>query len=362
MVLRKCEICNYSTTSKFNFEKHLQTKKHQHKLTKISKNEQKNVEKCGKNVEKCGKNVEKSSDLIDNRTQKCLQKSSDLKCHFCCKIFSRSDSLQRHISICKLNIAQNCSILLPKNVENEINYTCCYCDFKTLKKFNLTRHYEICKNRKSFENEEIKRLQKIITEKEHTQQLVEKDLEKEKAVNIEKDKTIEIAKKSKHVINNINTTNKTINYLNNTYGDMIAMEQFLYNLEHTEQLTQEEREKLLISFKDSGIELFARSFSHIMKENCRRQLLKEGLPDMGLIPLFCSDGNLRSHKEKGDQGWNTKYDDHNLNKMINISSSQVFQSYRKPLVIFGKDRNKVFKQIKKDNHSKNEKSVQIEEN
>ena len=226
--------------------------------------------------------------------------------------------------------------------------------------FNLTRHYEICKNRKSFENEEIKRLQKIITEKEHTQQLVEKDLEKEKAVNIEKDKTIEIAKKSKHVINNINTTNKTINYLNNTYGDMIAMEQFLYNLEHTEQLTQEEREKLLISFKDSGIELFARSFSHIMKENCRRQLLKEGLPDIGLIPLYCSDGNLRSHKEKGDQGWNTKYDDHNLNKMINISSSQVFQSYRKPLVIFGKDRNKVFKQLKKDNHSKNEKKKEID--
>ena len=29
---------------------------------------------------------------------------------------------------------------------------------------------------------------------------------------------------------------------------MIAMEQFLYNLEHTQQLTQEEREKLLISF------------------------------------------------------------------------------------------------------------------
>ena len=360
MVLRKCEICNYSTSSKFNFEKHLRTKKHLHKISESSKNEQKNVEKCGKNVEKCGENVEKSSDLEHNRTKKSPKKSSDLKCKFCCKMFSRSDSLQRHISICKLNIAQNCSILLLKNVENEIQYNCTYCDFKTLKKFNLTRHYEICKNRKSFENEEIKRLQKIITEKEHIQQLVEKDLEKEKAVNQEKDKTIEIAKKSKQVINNINTTNKTINYLNNTYGDMIAMEQFLYNLEHTEQLTQEEREKLLISFKDSGIELFARSFSHIMKENCRRQLLKEGLPDMGLIPLYCSDGNLRSHKEKGDQGWNTKYDDHILNKMINISTNQVFQSYRKPLVIFGKDRNKVFKQLKQDNHSKNEKKKEID--
>ena len=60
MVLRKCEICNYSTTSKFYFEKHLQTKKHLHKMSENSKNEQKNVEKCGKmwkNVEKMWKKV-----------------------------------------------------------------------------------------------------------------------------------------------------------------------------------------------------------------------------------------------------------------------------------------------------------------
>ena len=81
---------------------------------------------------------------------------------------------------------------------------------------------------------------------------------------------------------------------------------------------------------------------------------------MGLIPLYCSDGNLRSHKEKGDQGWNTKYDDHSLNKMINISSNQVFQSYRKPVVIFGKDRNKVFKQLKQDNQSLQLRVVQLE--
>ena len=91
-----------------------------------------------------------------------------------------------------------------------------------------------------------------------------------------------------------------------------------------------------------------------MKENCRRQLLKEGLPEMDIIPLYCSDGNLRSHKEKGNQGWNTHYDNNSLNKMINISSDQVYESYQKSLMIFGKERNKVFKQIKQDNHSQNE--------
>ena len=343
MVLRKCEFCNYSTASKFNFEKHLQTKKHLHKMSENSKNEQKNVEKCGKNVEK-------SSDLILPTTkmiEKSPHKSSDLNCVFCSKNFSRPDSLKRHISVCKLNFNIFCIHKDPqgsKNVEKSSDFQCHFCHNTYQTKRGLNKHVKNCLTR----------------EKDFQNKLLQKDLEREQAVNREKEKTIEIAKKSKQVINNINTTNKTINYLNNTYGDMIAMEQFLYNLEHTEQLTQEEREKLLISFKDSGIELFARSFSHIMKENCRRQLLKEGLPDMGLIPLYCSDGNLRSHKEKGDQGWNTKYDDHNLNKMINISSSQVFQSYRKPLVIFGKDRNKVFKQLKKDNHSKNEKKKEID--
>ena len=356
MVLRKCEICNYSTSSKFNFEKHLQTKKHLHKISENSKNEQKNVQNCEKNVQNCAKLCTKTNNIKENSTKIEVEKSSDFECQFCTKTFASVYSLKRHISICKLNISQKKILKNPinsKNVQKSSDFRCQFCDKSFSSQSNVTRHENKCFQYQS-------NLQEIESEYKHKISLLEKDLEKEKAVNKEKDKTIEIAKKSKQVINNINTTNKTINYLNNTYGDMIAMEQFLYNLEHTEQLTQEEREKLLISFKDSGIELFARSFSHIMKENCRRQLLKEGLPDMGLIPLYCSDGNLRSHKEKGDQGWNTKYDDHSLNKMINISSNQVFQSYRKPLVIFGKDRNKVFKQLKQDNHSKNEKKKEID--
>ncbi len=227
MVLRKCEICNYSTASKFNFEKHLRTKKHLHNMSENSKNEQKNVEKCGKNVEKCGENVEKSSDLKDIRTENSPKKSSDLKCQFCSKIFSRSDSLYRHISICKLNISQKKILKIPinsKNVEKSSDFRCQFCNKSFSSQSNVTRHENKCFQYQS-------NLHEIECEYKHKISLLEKDLEKEKAVNQEKDKTIEIAKKSKQVINNINTTNKTINYLNNTYGDMIAMEQFLYNLD-----------------------------------------------------------------------------------------------------------------------------------
>ena len=319
-------------------------------MSENSQNEQKNVEKCGKNVEK-------SSDLIPditNLTEKSPPKSSDFVCVFCSKNFSRLDSLKRHISVCKLNFNIFCFHKDPqgsKNVEKKRNFECHYCHNSYQTKRGLNKHVRTCLLREQTNHQKDTQIL-----------LLQKDLEKEHALNQEKDKTIEIAKNSKKIINNVNTTNKTINYLNNQYGEMIAMEQFLYNLQHTEQLTQEEREKLLVSYKDSGIELFARSFSHIMKENCRRQLLKEGLPEMDIIPLYCSDGNLRSHKEKGHQGWNTHYDDHSLNKMINISSDQVYESYQKSLMIFGKERNKVFKQIKQDNHSQNESPEKITNN
>ena len=40
--------------------------------------------------------------------------------------------------------------------------------------------------------------------------------------------------------------------------------------------------------------------------------------------------------------------------MINISSDQVYESHRQPLVIIGRHRDKVFKLVKKDNHSQSE--------
>ena len=146
---------------------------------------------------------------------------------------------------------------------------------------------------------------------------------------------------------------------------MISMEKFLYNLENTEQLTHHERDLLLMAFKENGIELFARSFSQIMKDNCKRQLIKEGLAEMHILPLYCSDSNLRSHKEKESQGWKTHYDNTSINKMISISSDQVYESHRQPLVIIGRHRDKVFKQVKKDNHSQSEKTpllINSEEN
>ena len=300
MSINKCLKCNFSTPNKYNYSQHLKTKKHlsQNQLN-APKNEGKNEENEENEQKNEGPKMKSSTDE-NPKELLLLEKVPHFECQFCGSFYSTQFNLNKQVKKCAYK-------------QDELTH--------------LKHSYET--------------------------KLLEKDLENKEKLLEQQQKTIEIVQKMKPSVTNItnNTTNKTINYLNTNYGEMIAMDKFLYNLQHTEQLTQQERQQLLTAYKDSGIELFARSFSHVMKENCRRQLLKEGLPEMDIIPLYCSDGNLRSHKEKDSQGWKTHYDNNSLNSMIYISSDQVYQSCRKPLMIFGKERNKVFKQIKQDNHT-----------
>ena len=113
MVSYLCQLCNYQTHIKCNYDKHLKTQKHLKKESLTDKN----VEKCGKNVENCGQIVDKSIKSISEKNQNeliLLEKSPPNICKFCSKKFSRPDSLKRHVSVCKLNLAPKCSQMLPK--------------------------------------------------------------------------------------------------------------------------------------------------------------------------------------------------------------------------------------------------------
>lgn len=339
----ECKYCNYQTKIKSNYKKHLNTNKHL-----------KNIENEGiedKNEEKSIKSI--AFESIVN--QKVSEPPPQKLCQWCTRPFSRTDNLYRHIRYCKYKIKS------PKHVDNTsttntINdLRCNYCHNNYKNKNSLNRHIKTCFSRKSQIDNLEQEKEKLEKEKEKI--ILEKDLEKEKAVNIEKDKAIELAKDSKSIYNITNNNNRTITYLNINYGNMIAMEQFLHNFEHKEQLSFKERENLLISYKENGIDVFARIFSYIMKQNCKRQLEKEGLGDMKLLPLFCSDGNLRSHKEKGSDGWKTHYDNSSINKMLNISNNQVYESHNEMLPIVGKERTRIFKEIKRDNHQNKLKTI-----
>ena len=390
------------------------------KMLKIVENCEKNVENSKKkitdNKEKILLKNNFNTEIKENSKLEISTFLNEKKCNFCCKILSRKDSLLRHLSSCKIkNYSQKNTekhLILKKNEKNEknenlfetkvkkdekdknnenlfetqvkkneknenlfetqikkneknesdenkINLLCQFC-FKTFNlKTNTLRHENKCfkKKKELLEMKYKYEFQLKEINMKTKEELLKKDIELEKALNKEKDKTIELIKDKNLIINNHQTNNKTINYLNYKFGNMINMERFLFNLEHNEQLTTEERKQLLIALDNCGIEVFARNFSYIMKENCKRQLIKEGIQGYNMIPLYCSDSNLRSHKEKKNEGWKSCYNNQSINSMINISSDQVYETYSKPLLIIGKSREKIYKQVKQDNCENKKKYV-----
>ena len=357
MSIYQCQKCNFSTPNKYNYTQHLKTKKHLSIIKLNAPENEQNEQKNEQNEQENEQNEQKKMHLTTEKNQKDAFFTAHLVCHYCCKEFSRPFNLRRHVSVCKINNESKIIQQNPKNVENSLsqkNFVCQFCSSSYSNQSNLNKHVRKCVAKESELNKMKNSYEQKLLE---TQTYYQHQLQTEQAINQEKEKTIDKVTKMKPVINNHITNNKTIQFLNQNYGDMIEMEQFLYNLEHTEQLTHEECASLLYSYKDNGLEMFARNFSHIMKENCKRQLMKEGIQDMELLPLYCSDGNFRSHKEKHPSGWKTHYDNYSINKMINISSDQVYKSHHQSMMIFGKQRNKIYKQIKQDNHSQKIKGI-----
>lgn len=370
MGIYTCDICSFSTPYKTRYTQHCLTNKHQKNThNDLSKNYASIAEK-----KKSREQMEKNQNNNSNNEQLMSK-----MCQFCGKIFQRKYNLQRHESVCEIN--KNIKIspgqdFAPTNTNlhqeifsNNCQHFCEYCQTTFSRQYTLDRHYKRCKALQIKETEkdrEIQKLKMIIHENEKDKEIAklkiiqEKEKEKFEALLEEKDKTIDFVQKSNTLVTNINHNNKTVNFLNNHYGEMIAMEKFLYNLEHHEQLTHQERNSLLLAYKENGIDVFSRSFSYIMKQNCKRQLMNEGKPDMKILPLFCSDGSLRSHKEKGKDGWKTHYDNKSINQMLNISNDQVYESHQEMICITGKERNRVYNAVKRDNHVEKMKQLEME--
>ena len=127
---------------------------------------------------------------------------------------------------------------------------------------------------------------------------------------------------------------------------MQTIENFLENLKHKYKLSITDRKCLLNTFNECGIDAFAETFSIIMKKYQSEQVEKGLLPTM---PIVCTDGNLRSMKEYHENGWQTTHSDSNIDKMIDISNDQIYESENTMVFLNSKDRKKIHNRIKKDN-------------
>ena len=114
MVLYFCKVCMFSTPNKFNYERHLVTKKH---LLKNRINAPENEQKNEQNEHSEPEKEHLKSAFITNQNLGKIEnapKSAHLKCLFCSKNFNKNFNLQRHISVCRLNLAPKSSEKLRK--------------------------------------------------------------------------------------------------------------------------------------------------------------------------------------------------------------------------------------------------------
>ena len=206
-----------------------------------------------------------------------------------------------------------------------------------------TKSQFICNDLNSNSNLQLEKLIDKIESIE--KKSIEKEVKLQKQ-NEELKKQIEDLKKTRAVTNIIHNQNNTINYLNINFGNVQTIEHFIHNLEYKYKLSYEDRKCLLNTYNECGIEGFADTFSVFMKKY-QAQQVEEGI--LATMPVVCTDGNLRSFKEFHEDGWKTTQSNSNIDKMIDISNEQIYETEKTKVFISQKERKKVYNKIKQDN-------------
>ena len=333
MVEYHCVLCSYTTNLKPHYERHCKTKKHianeKEQIKQKKDDVPKNAPKVHPDAPKMHPDAPKK---IDNKT-----------CQFCEKRFTRTTGLKKHLKVCSLNkniknapkctqnttkIPQNTTILpqnttiLPQNTTKI--FECKFCN-KILSRYDsLSRHLKTCKVKKEEEGNNNMQIE-----------ILKKEVKELKESN-----------KGTTINNTQNNNYITTNYLNLNFQNMQTIEDFLENLKNKYQLSITDRKCLLNTFNECGIDAFAETFSIIMKKYQSEQVEKGLLPTM---PLVCTDGNLRSMKEYHENGWKTTQSNSSIDKMINISNDQIYESEKTMVYLSAKDRKKIHNRIKQDN-------------
>ena len=304
MVEYNCTICNFKTHIRCHYDRHCNTKKHKNNIEKHkSFNENENEKKYG-NVTQCYPML---PECYPNVTRMLPKPKKSM------------------LPECYPNVTQMLPECDPDIKKNQSKPQCPFC-----LKFFATRHGKSrhikkgrCKLEKNNELENIKKEMKELKEKNHS------------------------------LTNNINNLTKinfqnngTINYLNINFSNIQPIEQFLENLKNKIQLRSSDRKCLLNTYNECGIDAFAETFSIIMKKYQSEQVEEGVLPTM---PIVCTDGNLRSFKEFHEDGWKTTQSNSSIDKMIDISNDQIYESEKTKVFITQKERKKIHNRIKKDN-------------
>ena len=313
MVNYKCVICSFETSYKTRYTQHCKTKKHIANMNSVDEKINMTPKKCYPMLPECYPNVTRMlPDVTQPMLPECYPNVTQMLPDVTQPNFPE---YYPSISQCNLDVTQK-------------KTQCPYCFKVFASRHGKSRHINMgrCKGKKDeqkIELENMKQEVKELKEKNHTL-------------------TNNIQNFTK--INNQNIG--TINYLNIHFSNVQPIEQFIDNLKNKFQLSNTDRKCLLNTYNECGIDAFAETFSIIMKKYQSEQVEKGVIPTM---PLVCTDGNLRSFKEYHEDGWKTTQSNSSIDKMIDISNEQIYQSEKTKVFITQKERKKIHNRIKKDN-------------
>ena len=317
-----CLYCNYNTNSAQAKYQHIRSAKHK-------KNEQNSLEKENKSVIKCDKSVIKCDKFITNCDKK------KFICEFCNDTFSTKANMIRHIDKwCK--VKQELERLEKEKEEKE-------------KKEDDNKQIEILLNfiqdqqklLEKKEEEQRKFMEQMMNKMNQTSKDDIKEQVKEELQNISKETTTNVMDQShNHTTTNNGTyfeaTNQhnLLNNLNLHYNNVISMDKFLYNMEHVNKICKSDLEAIAYASENMNEGDLADTIHKTLEKNCREQIQglinpADGLEMIPVLPVVCSDGNCRSHKEKVNQFWETVYGDKHFDQMLNVLDKRLDEVLQK---------------------------------
>ena len=238
---------------------------------------------------------------------------------------------------------------------NDDKHMCSYCGKSFTRQYSLKRHQQNrcqeIKNLNDSENQEYTKIidndnSKIMMQKvldEHSK--LKKELKEEKEEHKKQmDELIELVRinseQPENIINNYQVTNQNnlLNMLNFNYNNIISMDQFLHNMEYINKIPESDLEAIAYASEHMAEGDLADTIHKTLEKNCREQTIGKKCPTDGkelipIMPVVCTDGNCRSHKEKVKDFWETVYNDKHFDCMLNIIDKRIFEVLKKKIYI-----------------------------
>ena len=150
------------------------------------------------------------------------------------------------------------------------------------------------------------------------------------------------------------TQNNLLNNLNLNFNNVISMEEFLHNMEHVNKIPKSDLEAIAYASENMGESELAETIHRTIQKNCIEQTKGKINPSDGkellpVMPVVCTDGSCRSHKEKVDKFWETVYDDKHFDHMLNIIDKRLYEVLQKKIYLEEYGKRKLFRKIKRKN-------------